>query len=137
MKDDSLDGLKSAFEEWRRSKRHVREPMPRELLARARQATKKHGVKAVVGVTRVERARLFRSRPASVKAPGVRGTKPKGVPGSVPVPPFSRLEVSVPSAAKARPVVEVETSGVMLRVFEQTPEMMRLLSAVCGFGGVR
>jgi hypothetical protein len=137
MKVDSLDELKSAFEEWRRRKRHVREPMPRELLARARQATKKHGVKAVVGVTRVEQARLFRSRPAGVKAPGERSRKPKGVPGSVPVPAFSRLEVSAPSAPKPRPVVEVETSGVMLRVFEQTPEMMRLLSAVCGFGGVR
>ena len=102
MKVDSLDSLKSAFEEWRRRKRHVRESMPRELLARARLATKKHGVIAVVRVTRVERARLFRSRPARVKAPGARssgtfgpqrarakaqggrGTKPKGVPGSVP-----------------------------------------------------
>jgi hypothetical protein len=154
MKVDSLDELKSAFEEWRRRKRHVRESMPQELLARARRATKKHGVKAVVRVTRVERARLFRSRPARVKAPGARGTnrpfrtkrarvkapggrgtKPKDVRGSVPT--FSRLEVSAPSAPKRRPVAEVETSGVTLRVFEPTPEMMELLSAVCGFGGVR
>ena len=35
MKVDSLDELKSAFEQWRRRKRHVRESMPRELLARA------------------------------------------------------------------------------------------------------
>jgi hypothetical protein len=154
MKVDSLDELKSAFEAWRRRKRHVRESMPQELLARARRATKQHGVRAVVGVTRVEGARLFRSRPARVevagaqrrsrpirskrarvKAQGERSTKPKGVPGSV--PPFSRLEVSAPSAPKPRPVAEVETSGVTLRVFEQTPEMMGLLSAVCGFGGVR
>jgi len=135
MKVDSLDELKSAFEEWRRRKRHVRESMPQELLARARRATKKHGVRAVARVTRVERARLFRSRPARVKAPGERSTKPKGVPGSVPA--FSRLEVRAPSAAKPRAVAEVETSGVTLRVFEQTPEMMGLLSAVCGFGGVR
>ena len=154
MKVDSLDELKSAFEEWRRRKRHVRESMPQQLLARARRATKKHGVRAVVRVTRVERARLFRTRPARVKAQGARSTnrlfrtrparveaqgarstKPKGVPGSVPT--FSRLEVSAPSASKPRPVAEVETSGVTLRVFEQTPEMMGLLSAVCGFGGVR
>ena len=135
MKVDSLDELKSAFEEWRRRKRHVRESMPQQLLARARRATKKHGVRAVVRVTRVERARLFRTRPARVKAQGARSTKPKGVPGSVPT--FSRLEVSAPSAPKPRPVAEVETSGVTLRVFEQTPEMMGLLSAVCGFGGVR
>ena len=138
MKVDSLDELKSAFQEWRRRKRHVRESMPQELLARAHRATKQHGVRAVVRVTRVERARLFRSRPAPgarVKAPGGRGTKPKGVSGSVPT--FSRLEVSAPSAPKRRPVAEVETSGVTLRVFEPTPEMMELLSAVCGFGGVR
>jgi hypothetical protein len=134
MKVDSLDELKSAFEEWRRRKRHVRESMPQQLLARAHRATKKHGVKAVVGVTRVERARLFRTRPARAKAPGAGGKKPKGVPG---LATFSRLEVSAPSAPKPRPVAEVETSGVTLRVFEQTPEMMGLLSAVCGFGGVR
>ena len=135
MKVDSLDKLKSAFEEWRRRKRHVRESMPQELLARARRATKKHGVRAVVRVTGVERARLFRTRPARVKAQGERSTKPKGEPGSV--PPFSRLEVSAPSALNPRPVAEVETLGVTLRVFEQTPEMIGLLSAVCGFGGVR
>jgi len=135
MKVDSLDELKSAFEAWRRRKRHVRESMPQELLARAHRATKQHGVRAVVRVTRVERARLFRSRPVRVKAPEGRGAKPKGVPGSVPT--FSRLEVSAPSAPKPRPVAEVETSGVTLRVFEPTPEMMGLLSAVCGFGGVR
>jgi len=154
MKVESLAELESAFEQWRRRKRHVRESMPRELLARARRATKQHGVKAVVRATRVERARLFRDRPAHGKAPearstsrpsrskrargkveGVRSTKPKGVPGSAPT--FSRLEVNAPVTSKARPVAEVETSGVTLRVFEQTPELLRLLSAVCGFGGVR
>ena len=64
MKVDSLDELRSAFAEWRRRKRHAREAMPEELLARARRATEKHGVTAVVAATRVERARLFRSRPA-------------------------------------------------------------------------
>jgi hypothetical protein len=154
MKVDSLDELKSAFEEWRRRKRHVRESMPEELLARARRATKQHGVRTVVGVTRVERARLLRTGRARGKAPGARSTsrllrtgrargkapgarstKPKEVPGSVPT--FSRLQVSAPSAPKPRPVAEVERSGVTLRVFEQTPELMGLLSAVCGFTGVR
>jgi len=149
MKVESLAELESAFEQWRRRKRHVRESMPRELLARARRATKQHGVKAVVRATRVERdrpahgkapearstSRPSRSKRARGKVEGVRSTKPKGVPGSAPT--FSRLEVNAPVTSKARPVAEVETSGVTLRVFEQTPELLRLLSAVCGFGGVR
>ena len=49
MKVDSLKDLESAFANWRRSKKHVREAVPEELLARARRAVKKHGLKAVVG----------------------------------------------------------------------------------------
>ena len=70
MKVDSLDELESAFAEWRRGKKHPREAMPEELRARALRATKKHGVPAVVRVTRVERARLFRSKPARKKVQG-------------------------------------------------------------------
>ena len=133
MKVDSLDELRLAFAAWRRRKRHLREPMPEELVARARRATEKHGVTAVVGVTRVERARLFRSRPAGRKA---RDEKRKGEPRSVAT--FSRLELSAPSAPSAHPLAEVETgSGVKLRMFEQTPELMGLLSAVCGLGGAQ
>jgi hypothetical protein len=132
---ESLKELESAFAQWRRTKKHAREPMPDELLVRARRATKKHGVRAVVRVTRVERARLFRSKPARTKAHVSASTTPKGVPESV--PPFSRLELSAPSTSRPGPVAEVETSGVTLRVFEQTPEMMGLLSAVFGFGGAR
>ena len=133
MKVDSLDELRLAFAAWRRRKRHLREPMPEELLARARRATEKHGVTAVVGVTRVERARLFRSRPAGRKAPD---EKTKGEPRSVAT--FSRLELSAPPAPSPCPIAEVETgSGVRLRMFEQTPELMGLLSAVCGLGGAQ
>jgi hypothetical protein len=133
MKVDSLDELRSAFAEWRRRKKHAREAMPEELLAWARRAAEKHGVRAVVGVTRVERARLFRSRPADKKAPN---EKTKGEPRSVAT--FSRLELNAPSAPSARPIAEVETgSGVRLRMFEQTPELMGLLTAMCGLGGVR
>ena len=133
MKVDSLEELGSAFAEWRKRKKYAREPMPQELLARARGATEMHGVSAVVGVTRVERARLFRSRPAGKKAPQQRM---KGEPPVVPT--FSRLELGAPWAPSPRPIAEVETaSGVTLRMFEQTPELMELLTAVCSLGGVR
>jgi len=137
MKIDSLDELKSAFAEWRRSKSHAREPIPEQLRARARRAAKKHGVTAVVRVTRVERARLLRSRAARIGAgrSTSASSKPKDVPESAAT--FSRLELSAPSAPRPGPIAEVETSGVTLRVFEQTPEMMGLLSAACGLGGAR
>lgn len=138
MRIDSLDELKSAFAEWRKGKKHAREPVPEELRARARRASAKHGVKAVVRVTRVECARLFRTLRPRLKAEGAASMKAKGVPGAVPA--FSRLELSAPTAASLspRPIAEVETgSGLRLRVFEQTPEMMGLLSAVCGLGGRR
>jgi hypothetical protein len=44
----------------------------------------------------------------------------------------------VPAPARPRPIAEVETrSGMTLRVFEPTPEMMGLLTAACGIGGLQ
>lgn len=127
MKIDSLDDLESAFAEWRRTKAHAREAVPEVLLARARRATKKHGVKGVVRVTRIERSRLFRGEPPKKRTK--RGVRRRAT--------FSRLELSAPAGGD-RPVAEVETAtGVKLRVFAVTPEMMRVLSAACGFGGDR
>lgn len=136
MKVDSVDELRLAFAQWRRGKRHVREAVPEELLARARRAAKQHGVTAVVSVTRIERARLFRTTPTRTRAQEGTYGRPQAAPG--PVPLFSRLELCAPSAQSARPVAEVETmSGVTLRVFEPTREMLGLLSVVCGVGGAR
>jgi hypothetical protein len=139
MKIDSLKDLESAFANWRRRKKHVREPMPEDLLARARRAAKKHGVKAVVRVTRVERSRLFRTTLAGRAGQGGTSEKPRRTKAaSMGVPGFTRVELSAPSEPMVRPLAEVETrTGVRLRVFEATPEMLRLLSAACGFGGVQ
>ena len=136
MKVDSLDELQSAFAEWLQSKKHLGHPTPEALLARARRATKRHGVKAVVRVTRVERARLFRSPPTEKKGHAATRRQRRTTPDTVPA--FSRLELSRPSTAGSRPIVEVETkTGVTLRVFEETPELLLLLSGVCGLGGTR
>jgi hypothetical protein len=134
MKVDSLEDLEAAFAQWRRMKKHTREAVPAELLARARRSTKKHGVTAVLRATRVRRWRLLgRSRQeAAGKTPRRAKAASKGVAR------FSRLELSAPSEPMVRPLAEVETgTGVRLRVFEQTPEMLRLLSAACGLGGGR
>lgn len=136
MKVDSLAELRSAFVEWRRRKEHAREAVPDELLLRAQRATEVHGVKAVVQVTRVERGRLFRGQPGKNTPQAAPKGQARAARGSVPA--FSRLELGAASAPGPRPLAEVEmASGVKLRVFEETPEMMGLLVEVCGLGGSR
>jgi hypothetical protein len=136
MKVDSLEELESAFAAWRRRKKYVREPMPEELRARAQQAMKKHGVGAVVRVTRIDQRRLLRTRPGHLKASSVSGRSPKRKGLKESVPAFSRVMLSAPSAPSPRPLAEVEKSGVTLRVFEETPGMVGLLCAACGFGAM-
>ncbi len=135
MKIDTLDELKTAFAEWRSTKKYRQEPMPKELLARARLAARKHGVKSVVGVTQVERTRLFRS-PTGRRKQVTQKTKHQEAPAGT----FSRLDLSAPSgrASRSRPIAEVETgTGVTLRMYEQTPEVLGMFSAACNLGGVR
>ena len=137
MKVDSLDELQAAFAAWRRQKKHPRESMPQALVARAHRAAKKHGERAVVRVTRVERGRLFRHPLMGRKAVQVTRKEAEANPRTVPA--FTRVELNAPGALPTpRLIAEVETgSGVTLRMFEPTPELMGLLSAVCGLGGVR
>ena len=53
MVTDSLDGLKSAFDTWRRTRRNIREHIPETLVTRARRAAQEHGASAVVEATSV------------------------------------------------------------------------------------
>jgi hypothetical protein len=135
MKVDSVQELESAFAQWRKGKKHAREAIPEDLRARAQRAAEKHGVTVVARVTRVERSRLFRTGTGQAKTASAARANQQRVRGSVPA--FSRLTLNAPTAPNPRPIAEVESSGVTLRVFEQTPEMMALLSAACGFGANR
>jgi hypothetical protein len=79
-------------------------------------------------------------RPAPVKARAEERARAKARRTEGSVAAFSRLELHAPADGQpsARPLAEVESrAGVRLRVFEATPELLRLLSAVCGLGGVR
>lgn len=137
MQIDGLDELERAFAAWRRRKKHPREPIPDELRVRARRAVREHGATAVVRVTRVERSRLLRDARSQTKAPGG-AASPMPCSATMSAPTFSRLDLIAPSSSRPRPIAEVETgSGVTLRVFEQTAEMVGLLTAVCGLGGGR
>jgi hypothetical protein len=135
MKVDSVQELESAFAQWRTGKKHAREAIPEDLRARAQRAATKHGMTVVARVTRVERSRLFRTGRGLAKTARAPSAKQQRVGGSVPT--FSRLTLNAPTTANPRPIAEVESSGVTLRVFEQTPEMMALLSSACGFGAKR
>ena len=135
MRVDSLEQLQSAFAQWRKTKRHAREAIPEHLLVRAQRCTGKHGVPAVVRATGVERSRLFRR--TTLGEAGRASSDEGAQAGSGSVPAFSRLELSSPAGGH-RPVAEVETdTGIKLRFFEQTPEILDLLGALCGAGGMK
>ena len=152
MRIDSLAELDSAFRNWRKQRRHIRERIPEKLLERARRTATVHSAWRVAQTIGVAHARLTKGlnrRPAQQGGAGARVTKPKAVsakPGRATVvaaararkplaPPYSRLEISAP-AASARPVAEVETpAGIRLRIFQVTPETVALLSTVSASGG--
>lgn len=62
MAEESLARLRDAFEAWRSRKRHAREAVPGELMARARAAARQHGVAAASRATRVQQDRLVVAR---------------------------------------------------------------------------
>ena len=126
MKVDSPSELETAFVRWRRSKRHVREAVPDELLERARRAMEVHGAKAVVRATKLERPRLLGGKKAEDAARERRGVRREAIPS------YSRFELAPPSTG-SRPIVEVETrAGVKVRLFSETPASLALLSSLCG-----
>jgi len=128
MKVDSLEQLGAAFGQWRRQKRHRREPTPEELVRRAGAAAGEHGRGRVVQVTKIDDRRLR-------KGPG-RGAQRGEVARSL--PPYSRLQLTAPAAEAPRPFAEVEMpNGIRLRLYSGAPETLVLLSAVCGAGGGR
>lgn len=132
MADESLAVLRGAFEAWRSRKRHVREAVPGDLMARARAAARRHGPAAVSRATRVQRDRLVVARMER----GQVGTGAASI-----VPAYSRVEVAQPAPAVSlatRPFAEVETpSGLTVRFFTETGGALGLLSALLGAGGAR
>jgi hypothetical protein len=127
MKRESLDGLMAAFEEWRSKKRYLREAVPAALMERARRAARRHGPAAVSRATKVDRGRL------KTGSGGRRTRRPAAARALA----FSRVELAAPAVA-ARPFAEVETAtGLKLRLFTQTDEVLELLSSLCSSGGGR
>jgi len=129
MNKESLDGLKAAFDNWRSKKRYPREAIPGALLARARRAARHHGPAAVSRVTKVDRKRLKASRKTRVRS--------RAAAAAAELPRFSRVELTAPPVATGA-YAELETAtGVRIRFFAQTEEVLGLFSSLCGSGGER
>jgi hypothetical protein len=140
MADESLAGLREAFEAWRSRKRHAREAVPADLVARARAAARRHGPVAVSRVTRLSRERLVVARMDRSQA-GAGAEKGAASAASI-VPAYSRVEVAAPTPtvppSTPPPFAEVETrSGLRVRFFTETGGALGLLSALLGAGGAR
>ena len=160
MQADSLESLEAVFGDWRSSKRHVRERVPDELIARARRSATVHGVGAVVKATAIDGRRLVEEgisgakkgdRPAKrnsdaerrataspqQSSPGCHSSKRVSVgraKTAASVPSYSRLAFHA-SETSTHPLAEVETlAGVKVKVFQITTEMIPLLSALSSVG---
>ena len=122
MRVDSLVKLRSMVRGWRKQKKCVREPLPEDMLERARRATVVHGMGAVIRATGIQHKYLTGKVGSKVRvAVSDRRTKITIAP-----PTYSRIELPM---APTRPLAEAETpGGVKIRVFAITPETISLLS---------
>ncbi len=124
MKVESLEQLGTAFGQWRRQKKHRREPTPEALVMGARAAASIHGSGRVERVAKIDGRRLR-------KGPGRGARRNEAVASSLPL--YSRLQLTAPAAEAPHPFAELELpNGVRLRLYSRAPETMSLLSSVCG-----
>lgn len=116
MHRDSLAKLELAFELWRRKRKHGRERVPDDLSRQACAAIEVHGVSRVAKATKMQISRLRKRLKEEERNR---------------LPAYSRIELRTLTG----PLAEVETpSGLKLKVFSVTPEMVSLLSALSGVG---
>lgn len=121
MTVEKLEELKKAFNEWRSHKKHRRDRTPEELLKQARAAAKIHGVGRVAREMGIDGRHLSEG-----------SIYPKGrMKAAKAAPVYTRVELASPSA-KGEAIIELEMpSGMKLRLYSQTPEMLNLISSVC------
>jgi len=105
MSMESLQDLKAAFAAWRQDKVHPREKTPLLLLVQAREAAKKHGAKAVVQATGIDRQLLGR-RFAEMAASELEcGEVAQVQLDSNTAPAFSQMLLNAPVAQGGRPLL--------------------------------
>jgi hypothetical protein len=126
MGNEGLAELSAAFAEWRSKKRHMREATPSELLKRARAEARRYGPAEVARATGVDRSRL--------KTEGRARRRPETPMGSA---GYSRVTLAAPGGG-AQPFAEIEgLTGVKVRLFMPSGEVLGVLSSLLGVGGAR
>lgn len=134
MKVDSLAELTAAFDEWRKKKKHAREAIPQELVERARRTARVDGTRRVTEAVKLDNRRL-KGLTAARGASKPRVESGARRPVLVPVPGYSRVELTG-TVGGGRPLAELEMpSGVKVRVYAATEELLSLVSRVCAGGG--
>jgi hypothetical protein len=121
MAEQSIDALRTAFDEWRLTKRHRTEPIPEHLLKHARELIPVLGLGAVAVRLGISSSRLRETSKVAQKPTQVQ-TDLKSV-------SFSRLEMARPAPSLAEVVMP---NGVKLNIFSIIPETMALITALSG-----
>ncbi len=128
MKVDSPSDLETAFARWRRSKRHLREAVPEELLERGPQVDRGSWSEGGGPFNEAGAFASFRGTKVEAVARKRRRVRSEAIPSS------SRFELTAPSTSSG-PLVEIETpAGMKVRIFSETPAALALLSSLCGGG---
>lgn len=118
----NLNGLKVAFEGWRKTKRYKREAIPKELVRRARELAAIHGVSEVLEATGQGCYPHLRKIKTERHVKGFReAMRPIRI---------SRMKIPV-FQGPTLPLAEVETpQGFRVKIFSLTPEMVDLMTSV-------
>ena len=121
MTEQSIDALRSAFDEWRVTKRHRTERIPDNLLKRARELIPVLGAGGVAVRLGISSSRL--------REPLKMAQEPKKGQTNLKSVGFSRLEIARPVSCLAEVVMP---NGVKLNILSITPETMALVTALSG-----
>lgn len=126
MTTETLESLKTAFNNWRCQKKYLRERIPEELLRRAKHAAAVYGVGNVVRAVKIKYAFLKNLKEKEMPPKKEKNARKTIIPKTK--PKFSQIEFAIP-----RPIAEVEIpTGIKLRMFAITPETISMMSSFCG-----
>jgi hypothetical protein len=127
-KVNSLNKLRTDFDWWPKTEQSNQKAMPKTMNEKAQHSERLHKKKHAEKATGLKRSSVTEGRRDKNKRDKVEGTT---------LPSYSVVELVAPSEKNA-PLAEVETpTGLKLRIFTSTQEMLDLLTSICGIGVLR